>query len=46
MAGKTWLITGTSSGFGRIWAQAALERGDRFAATARNTATLDGLVAA
>ena len=32
---KTWFITGTSRGFGREWAQAALERGDRVAATAR-----------
>jgi NAD(P)-dependent dehydrogenase (short-subunit alcohol dehydrogenase family) len=41
---KTWLITGTSRGFGREWAQAALERGDRVAATARDTSTLDDLV--
>ena len=33
--GKTWFITGTSSGFGRHWAEAALERGDRVVATAR-----------
>lgn len=33
---KVWFITGTSKGFGRIWAEAALERGDRVAATARN----------
>ena len=32
---KTWFITGASRGFGRIWAEAALERGDRVAATAR-----------
>lgn len=32
---KTWLITGASRGFGRIWAEAALERGDRVTATAR-----------
>ncbi len=42
---KTWLITGTSRGFGREWASAALERGDRVAATARDTSTLDDLVA-
>jgi NAD(P)-dependent dehydrogenase (short-subunit alcohol dehydrogenase family) len=42
---KTWFITGTSRGFGREWAIAALERGDRVAATARNTASLDELVA-
>ena len=42
---KTWFITGASRGFGHEWAQAALERGDRVAATARDTATLDPLVA-
>ena len=41
---KTWFITGASRGFGREWAAAALERGDRVAATARDTATLDDLV--
>jgi NAD(P)-dependent dehydrogenase (short-subunit alcohol dehydrogenase family) len=45
MAQKTWFITGTSRGFGREWAIAALERGDKVAATARDTATLDDLVA-
>ena len=40
---KTWFITGASRGFGRIWAQAALARGDRVAATARDTSTLDAL---
>jgi NAD(P)-dependent dehydrogenase (short-subunit alcohol dehydrogenase family) len=44
MAEKTWFITGTSRGFGREWAIAALERGDRVAATARNTDTLSDLV--
>jgi len=38
MAGKIWFITGASRGFGRIWAEAALRRGDKVAATAR---TLD-----
>jgi NAD(P)-dependent dehydrogenase (short-subunit alcohol dehydrogenase family) len=42
---KTWFITGTSRGFGREWAIAALDRGDRVAATARDLATLDDLVA-
>ena len=42
---KTWFITGTSRGFGREWAIAALDRGDQVAATARNLATLDDLVA-
>lgn len=32
---KTWFITGASRGFGRIWAEAALKRGDRVTATAR-----------
>lgn len=41
---KVWFITGTSKGFGRVWAEAALERGDRVAATARDASTLDGLV--
>jgi NAD(P)-dependent dehydrogenase (short-subunit alcohol dehydrogenase family) len=42
---KVWFITGASRGFGREWTIAALERGDRVAATARDTATLDDLVA-
>jgi NAD(P)-dependent dehydrogenase (short-subunit alcohol dehydrogenase family) len=41
---KTWFITGCSRGFGREWAIAALERGDKVAATARDTSTLDDLV--
>ena len=40
MTEKVWFITGTSRGFGRIWAQAALARGDRVAATARDVKTL------
>ena len=40
---KVWFITGTSKGFGREWAEAALERGDQVAATARDPATLDDL---
>jgi NAD(P)-dependent dehydrogenase (short-subunit alcohol dehydrogenase family) len=43
MAEKVWFITGTSRGFGREWAIAALERGDKVAATARDTATLADL---
>ena len=43
MAEKTWFITGTSRGFGREWAVAALERGDRVAATARDPETLADL---
>ena len=42
---RTWLLTGTSSGFGRLWAEAALERGDRVAATARDLGRLDDLAA-
>ncbi|MCU1400689.1 MAG: family oxidoreductase [Acidimicrobiales bacterium] len=42
---KVWFITGSSKGFGRVWAQAALERGDQVAATARNVDTLSDLVA-
>jgi hypothetical protein len=41
---KTWFITGASRGFGREWTLAALERGDRVAATARDTVTIDDLV--
>lgn len=41
---KTWFITGASRGFGREWSRAALERGDRVAATARDTSALDDLV--
>jgi NAD(P)-dependent dehydrogenase (short-subunit alcohol dehydrogenase family) len=41
---KVWFITGTSRGFGREWAEAALERGDRVAATARDVTALDDLV--
>lgn len=37
---KVWFITGTSKGFGRVWAEAALERGDKVVATARDRATL------
>ena len=43
MTSKTWFITGTSRGFGREWATAALERGDSVAATARDPRTLDDL---
>jgi NAD(P)-dependent dehydrogenase (short-subunit alcohol dehydrogenase family) len=40
---KTWFITGASRGFGRIWAEAALERGDNVTATARKLADVTGL---
>lgn len=32
---KIWFITGASRGFGRVWAEAALARGDKVVATAR-----------
>ena len=41
---KTWLITGCSTGFGKVLAEAVLARGDRLVATARNTETLGSLV--
>jgi len=43
---KTWFITGASRGFGHLWARAALERGDRVAATARDITTLQELTRA
>jgi NAD(P)-dependent dehydrogenase (short-subunit alcohol dehydrogenase family) len=45
MTTKTWFITGASRGFGREWTIAALERGDRVAATARDLSTLNDLAA-
>jgi NAD(P)-dependent dehydrogenase (short-subunit alcohol dehydrogenase family) len=41
---RIWFVTGSSSGFGRLWAEAALDRGDRVVATARKPAALDDLV--
>ena len=40
---KTIFITGASRGFGRIWAEALLKRGDKVIATARNTKDLETL---
>lgn len=40
MESKVWFITGASRGFGRAWAVAALDRGDRVAATARHAEAL------
>lgn len=40
---KTILITGASRGFGRIWAEAFLERGDNVIVTSRNVANLTDL---
>ncbi len=44
MTSKVWFITGSSKGFGRVWTEAALSRGDRVAATARDVSTLADLV--
>ena len=40
---RVWFITGTTSGFGRAIAEAALERGDSVVATARRVEALDEL---
>lgn len=40
---KVWFITGSSRGFGRIWTEAALKRGDKVAATARNINSITAL---
>ncbi len=42
--GKTWLITGSSSGFGAALAMEALDRGDRVVGTSRDTKRLQSLV--
>src|SRR5580704_12292863 len=43
MSHKVWIITGASRGFGRVWADAALKRGDKVAATARTLASIADL---
>lgn len=43
---KTWLITGASSGLGRIMTEKLLDRGDRVIGTARRTEALSDLAAA
>jgi NAD(P)-dependent dehydrogenase (short-subunit alcohol dehydrogenase family) len=43
-ASKVFLITGASRGFGKIWAETFLKRGDKVAATARNLDHLNDLV--
>ena len=43
MSQKIWFITGTSRGFGRVWADAALGRGDKVAATARTLESIADL---
>src|SRR3546814_7693456 len=40
---KVWFITGASRGFGRVWTEAALQRGDKVAATARNLESIADL---
>ncbi len=44
MSGKVWFITGTSKGLGRMWTEAALDRGDRVAASARDIGALQPLI--
>ena len=46
MAEKVWFMTGCSRGFGRLWAEAALKRGDRVVATARDDSRLKPLAEA
>src|ERR1700719_2841046 len=43
---QTWFSTGSSRGFGRALARAALQAGDRVAATARRPEQLDDLATA
>jgi NAD(P)-dependent dehydrogenase (short-subunit alcohol dehydrogenase family) len=40
---KVWFVTGAARGFGRLWAEAALARGDKVAATARDPKALEFL---
>lgn len=42
---RTWFITGTSSGFGRLMTEKLLARGDKVAATLRKKGSLDDLKA-
>ncbi|MBV8970242.1 MAG: SDR family NAD(P)-dependent oxidoreductase [Verrucomicrobia bacterium] len=43
MSTKVWFLTGSSRGFGRVWAEAALKRGDKVAATARTVTSIADL---
>jgi NAD(P)-dependent dehydrogenase (short-subunit alcohol dehydrogenase family) len=43
MSTRVWFVTGASRGLGRQWAIAALDRGDRVAATARDVSALADL---
>ena len=42
---KTWMITGCSSGFGKVLAETVLARGDQLIATARKAEELGSLIA-
>jgi NAD(P)-dependent dehydrogenase (short-subunit alcohol dehydrogenase family) len=41
---KSWFITGAARGFGRLWAEGALARGDRVAASVRNPDSVAALI--
>jgi NAD(P)-dependent dehydrogenase (short-subunit alcohol dehydrogenase family) len=43
---KVWFITGSSRGFGLVWTEAVLKRGDKLAASARNPKALKAFVEA
>lgn len=45
MSSKTWFITGTSTGLGRLMTERLLARGDRVIATLRRSGALDDLLA-
>ncbi len=45
MPQRNWLITGVSSGFGRIMTEQLLPRGDRIAGTVRDLSVIDDLKA-
>ena len=45
MSNRIWFITGASRGFGRSFTEAALQAGDKVAATARDTSSLGDLAA-
>ncbi|MEJ1970520.1 MAG: SDR family NAD(P)-dependent oxidoreductase [Rhizomicrobium sp.] len=45
MSHKVWFITGASKGFGHVWTEAALARGDSVAAASRSVGSLDALKA-
>lgn len=40
---RIWFITGASRGFGKVWTEAALERGDKVVATARKLESISHL---